>query len=182
MYTYCMESFSSLLEVGGKTNSLGRSQEIIEVVQDDPSRLAELFECVCHEDAWVRMRAIDTFEKVIRQRPELAGPYLADIFGSLMDSTQASIQWHLAQLFTEVRLSPREQKKAINWLTDKLSTTDVDWIVSVNCMKAMMYFYQKKLALAADVQHMLSIQLEHRSKSVRKKVNAFMQQVHENEK
>lgn len=164
-----MESFETILAVGGKTNSLGRAGEVIDNVHRDPSRLEELFQCVFANDAWVRMRAIDSFEKIVRDEPKWIAPYIDRIFSSLTESQQASIQWHLAQIFTEVPLTSEQRNHAIAWLKDKIKTTDVDWIVSVNVMKALVFFHQSGFVSASELRQLFKIQQEHGSKSVRKK-------------
>lgn len=87
-----MQSFEEVLQVGGKTNSLGRAGEIFEIVSHEPSRLDELFQCISADDAWVRMRAIDTFEKLIKENPQWVQPYLAELIETFTHSTQPSIQ------------------------------------------------------------------------------------------
>lgn len=168
-----MESYESILAVGGKANSLGRASEVIENVYADPSRLEELFDCIFADDAWVRMRAIDSFEKIIKEKPTWVQPYLSKIFSGLTQSVQPSVQWHLAQIFSEVALTKQQQNLAISWLKNKIKTIDVDWIVSVNAMKALLYFHQNGFVDVKELQELFKIQENHRSKSVRKKAVEF---------
>lgn len=170
-----MESFQDILEVGGHTNSLGRANEVINIVEKDPTRLDELFGCIFVSDPWVRMRAIDTFEKIIKNNPELVRPYLDSIFINLTKSTQPSIQWHLAQIFAEVKLSAQERDKAISWLKDRIKNIEVDWIVSVNAMKSLLYFYKNGFINKNEIRPLFETQTNHKSKSVRKKADIFLQ-------
>lgn len=172
-----MDSFEEILQAGGHANSLGRAREILDLLQHDPTRLGELFKCISHEDAWVRMRAIDTFEKLIKEKPDLAKPYLEDIFSTLTKSTQPSIQWHLAQLFMEVELNEEQRDKAIEWLKNSIRTVDVDWIVSVNTMKALIYFQTQGFIEKRELIPFFNVQLEHSSKSVRKKTANLLQKL-----
>jgi len=172
-----MESYESILAVGGKTNSLGRAGEVIDSVYANPARIEELFNCISAEDAWVRLRAIDSFEKIIKARPEWAKPYLNRIFRNLTPSEQPSIQWHLAEIFTEVELTDKQRDDAIAWLEDRIKTTDVDWIVAANVMKALVYFYQNGFVAADDLVPLLKIQEGHASKSVRKRVTTLQQSI-----
>lgn len=172
-----MESFESMLMAGGKTNSLGRAEEVLARVRNDLTRLDELFGCISADDAWVRMRAIDAFEKIIRDDPGLIQPYLDRIFNNLAQSDQPSIQWHIAQLFAEVTLTGERQTDAIAWLKSKLETTDVDWIVSVNAMKTLLYFQQKGAVTAAELHNLFAVQEKHVSQSVRKKATGFLREL-----
>ena len=169
-----MELFEEILKVGGHSNSLGRASEVLEVVRNDQSRLDELFDCIFADDAWVRMRAIDSFEKIIKDNPLWVSPYLDRILSELTHSAQPSIQWHLAQIFAEVALTDKQRSEAITWLNHMITTTDVDWIVSVNVMKALLYFDRDKFVLARDIQPLFKIQEGHASKSVRKKATEFL--------
>lgn len=172
-----MESFSEVLKSGGHANSLGRAGDVLDLLQKDTSRLDELFECISHDDAWVRMRAIDTFEKLVRQNPSLATPYVHEIISSLTKSEQASIQWHIAEIVTEVQLSEVQWKTVIQWLKNRISTVDVDWIVSVNVMKALVYFYKKGLVDMATLRPLFQTQTRHHSKSVCKKADILLQEI-----
>ena len=102
------EHFVEMLTVGGKTNSLGRTSEVITLVLNDKIRLNELYECLFDEDAWVRMRAADALEKICREQPEWLEPFIDKIQISLFRSTQASIQWHLAQIYRKVSLTKKQ--------------------------------------------------------------------------
>lgn len=163
------ESFSQMLIDGGKSNSLGRVNEVIEIVLSDKARLQELYETMFHQDAWVRMRAADAFEKVCRQYPEWVQPYIDQIQSDLSDNSQPSIQWHIAQIYTQVELSQAQKTHAIEWLKGILSTAEVDWIVSANAMDSLAYFTRlgdvKKNSLLDSVR----VQMKHKSKAVVKR-------------
>ncbi len=160
--------------VGEHKNSLGRSAEVLEEVLANKERLDELYNCIYHDDAWVRMRAIDTFEKVIRQHPEWAEPYVADIFARLLQSKQASIQWHLAEIFRQIQLSVEQQQQAREWMIGLLSSPDVDWIVAANTMDTLKQFVDDGLLPRAKFEKLLKIQLNHKSKSVVKKAGKHL--------
>lgn len=166
-----MESFAEMLTAGGHANSLGRAGEVHEIVECDASRLDELFTCIFNDDAWVRMRAIDTFEKLVAANPALAQPYIPVIFDKLTMSDQASIQWHVAQLFGEVELTDKQCVQAIAWLKQKLATTEIDWIVAANCMKTLVHFKNAGYVAADELTPLFTVQLSHTSKSVHRKAS-----------
>jgi len=172
-----MESFEEILTVGGHSNSLGRAIEVLQTVQGNHARLDELFSCISADDAWVRMRAIDTFEKLVKDKPELAQPYLSSIFSQLTKSEQPSIQWHVAQIFAEVALSDAERNEAVKWLKQRIKSTDVDWIVSVNVMKTLLSFCKQKYISAGELEPLFKTQATHSSKSVRKKATLFLEEL-----
>ena len=171
------ESFAEILAVGGKSNSLGRTSEVIDLVLREKEKLGELYSCVFNDDAWVRMRAIDAVEKVCRQHPDWLLPYVDKFQSELASSSQPSIQWHLAQIYSQVDLTEQQKQIAINWLKDRLSTTDVDWIVAANAMQTLLEFTHDGSVLKKDIIPLFKLQQKHHSKSVVKRANKFLDEL-----
>ncbi|MBL8159268.1 hypothetical protein JNJ66_02320 [Candidatus Saccharibacteria bacterium] len=161
--------FEVILAEGGRSNSLGRVDEVVAVVLHDASRLEELYQCLFASDAWMRMRAADALEKICRVQPGWLEPYVDRIHEDLAASTQPSIQWHIAQIYGQVALTTEQRKAAISWLTARLSTTVVDWIVAANAMDTMATFVRAGWLPAADFMALVRVQLRHHSKSVVKR-------------
>lgn len=166
-----------MLAVGGKSNSLGRANEVIEVVLNDQPRLKELYECVFDEDAWVRMRAVDSLEKVCRIHPEWILPYIDGFNEELATSRQPSIQWHLAQMYREVVLTDVQKQFVIKWLKQLLSSNQIDWIVAANAMDTIAQFTTDGLVSKAETLALLKIQQSHTSKSVVKRANKLLSEL-----
>ena len=101
------ENLADMLIVGGKSNSLARVSEVIEYILHDPDRLEELYSCLFNEDAWVRIRAADARESLPSTSGLVRGIYRPTSY-DLATSTQPSIQWHLAQIYREVDLTPAQ--------------------------------------------------------------------------
>jgi len=168
------EDFATVLTEGGKTNSLGRANEVIDAVLQDKSRLDELYDCLFHEDAWARMRAADALEKVCRVHPEWLEPYIDKFADELASSTQPSIQWHLAEIYAQVKLTEPQKQFAINWLANLLSTPDVDWIVAANSMKTLVQFTKDGSFPLQKMMHLLEIQQHHKSNAVVKRATKLL--------
>lgn len=169
------ETFAEILAVGGKTNSLGRTDEVIQTVLNDKSKLEELYACTFNNDAWVRMRAMDAIEKICREHPEWILPYIDRFQSELAPSEQPSIQWHLAQIYQQVELMPLQKKRAITWLKGLLSNKDVDWIVSANAMGTLMQFFKDGSISKDEVAALIKVQQKHKSKAVVKKMDKYLQ-------
>ena len=167
-------SFVDIFKEGGNANSLGRSEEVLKEVLEDKSRLDELYECICHDDAWVRMRAIDTLEKVCRDYPNWMSPYIDIMLSELTKSTQVSIQWHLAQIFGQVVLDDNQKEQAIEWLETILSSKDVDWIVSSNSMETVAQFSRDGSYPTPKLAYLLKVQQGHKSNAVKKRANKLL--------
>jgi hypothetical protein len=168
------EAFADVLAVGGKTNSLGRAHEVIEAVLGDKALLKELYKCLSHEDVWVRMRAADSLEKVCRIHPDWLEPYVDRLSKDIASSGQASLQWHLAQIYREVSLTAEQKCLAISWLRGLLSSVQVDWIVAANAMDTLAQFVNDGSVSKTDFIDLLNIQLRHKSNAVVKRANKLL--------
>lgn len=155
-----------MLAEGGKRNTLGRAEEVVQIVLADSSRLDELYQCLFEDDAWLRMRAIDALEKVCRVHPEWLKPYVDRLLDEVAAIDQASIQWHLAELFREIDLSPRQRQQAITIMKRNIARSSADWIVASNTMETLAGFVADGILLAAELMPLLEIQQTHHSKAV----------------
>jgi hypothetical protein len=162
------ESFEAMLSTG-KPNSLGRVNEVLDIVLSDRERLEELYKVIFCDSAWTRMRAVDAFEKIGREHPDWLIPYIDRIQSELATSSQPSIQWHMAQLYKQIDLNDIQIQKAILWLEKLLSTTDVDWIVSANAMETLAHFTRTGRYNQSKLLDLLDIQTKHKSNSVIKR-------------
>jgi hypothetical protein len=115
---------------GGHPNSLGRTQEVVDIVLDDRSRLEELFEGLADSGELVRMRVGDALEKVCRERPQWFVPQVKRLLKDVGEIEQPSVQWHVAQMLHHLRgeLSDDQARRATELLKRNL-TGSTDWIV-----------------------------------------------------
>lgn len=168
------EKFAEILTSGGHANSLGRVNEVIETTLSNKLRLDELYDCMFDNDAWVRMRAADAFEKICRVHPEWLLPYVEKIADELSTSSQPSIQWHLAQIYRQVVLTNEQKHFAIDWLKKLLSSKEVDWIVATNAMDTLATFIKDNSFAVAEMIPLLEIQQQHKSKSVVRRADKLL--------
>jgi hypothetical protein len=127
------------LLTGGHPRSLRNATIVIDAASRQPARLAELVQCVFSPDEIVRMRASDALEKVCRVHPGLLRPFVPRLLGQMSRIEQASVQWHLAQMLTEVELDEAERAAAITILEHNLDTSG-DWIVTNLTLQALATF------------------------------------------
>lgn len=168
------EKFEDMLAEDGHKNSLGRVNDVIDQVLADSSRLEELYNTMFGQDAWVRMRAADAFEKVCREHPEWIVPYIDRIQNELSTCSQPSIQWHIAEIYCQVELDKGQKAHAIKWLKNLLSSVDVDWIVAANSMKALAYFAAHGEVTKTALRTSLKNQLSHKSNAVVKRAKKLL--------
>jgi hypothetical protein len=169
-----IEKITEMLATGGHANSLGRVNEVIVLVLDDKSRLDELYNCLFNEDAWVRMRAADALEKICREHPDWLERYIDRFPDELATSGQASIQWHLAQIYSQVNLTDKQREFAIDWLKHLLSTKETDWIVAANAMATLAQFTREGSFGTNEMVALLKIQQQHKSNAVIKRADKLL--------
>jgi hypothetical protein len=97
---------------GGDRRSIGRSEEVAELVLKEPKRFGELIECLWNEDPLVRMRAADAAEKLTVSCPELLKPYKRELLGLLAEAEQIELRWHLAMMVPRLVLSRAQSERA----------------------------------------------------------------------
>ena len=171
------ENFATMLAVGGKKNTLGRAEEVVQIVLTDRSRLDELYQCLFEEDAWLRMRAIDALEKVCRVHPEWLEAYVDRLLHEVAAIDQASIQWHLAELFREIDLSPEQREQAITIMKRNVASSSADWIVASNTMETLAGFVSDGILPASELIPLLEVQQTHHSKAVVKRATRILGQL-----
>src|SRR4029077_10613643 len=81
------QAISAMLK-GGDRRSIGKSNQIAQLVLSEPKRFAELVESLWDEDPIVRMRAADAAEKVAVTRPEFLNPHKRELLGLLDEAEQ----------------------------------------------------------------------------------------------
>lgn len=147
---YCYNKLMQISEMltGGDPRSLGQTELVVKVVLSHPERLEELFKCVFHPDEVVRMRAGDALEKVCRQKPDWFEPLKERLLHEVAVINQASVKWHLAQIFSEITMSEVESEMAVHIMLRNLETTN-DWIV-INLTLESLAKFAKEETLSRD--------------------------------
>lgn len=122
-------SFDQLL-TGGHPNSLGRTEEVVELVLAEPDRLEELFGCYGSDDEVVRLRVSSAMKRLAAARHDLLVPHLDRFLDEVGQLDQASAQWTLAELFDRYvdDLDDDQHAAALDLMRRNLAGAD-DWIV-----------------------------------------------------
>jgi hypothetical protein len=142
------QEFEQML-TGGHPNSLGLTEDVVDRVLADRSRLDDLYQCYFSTDDVVRLRVASAMKRVAIARPDWVIEIADDLQAELAANDQASIQWTLALIFDELadRMSPAQHAKAVEIMLGNLSQHD-DWIVLNNSMKVLTKWAKDDPALA----------------------------------
>ena len=159
----------------GDPRSLGKIQEVVEIVLKNSDNLDSLFYCLFTDNDFVRMRASDALEKICKLRPEWFNPYKQELLNKVPLIRQPSVQWHLAQILSEIELSKTEQEVAITILKNNLSTMD-DWIVVNLTLQSLAYFAKMGTLDNKDFIEILEKQKSNKYRSVRSRVAKLLRE------
>jgi len=146
--TMTKEAFADMLR-SGKPNTRGRTEEVVALVEKQPDRMEELYQCYFDDNEWVRMRTSGSMKRVWRAHPDWVMPYIDRFLEDVCHIDQASAQWTMADCFRELaeRLTPDQRKRAIEEVKIYLESSE-DWIVLNSAMQTLAEYivYDPKLA------------------------------------
>ena len=130
---------------GGDRRSIGRSNEIVADVLDDPSLFESVFNGMLTDDPIVRMRSADAVEKITAMHPEYLQPFKKNLIHQVARINQQEIRWHVAQMLPRLELSPEERDETVKILIGYLD--DRSRIVKTFSMQALADLAEKEAGL-----------------------------------
>lgn len=134
----------SLKEIlsGGDPRSLKGVDETINLVTKDRKKISQLFDLLFETDPVLVMRVSDALEKICRENPAWFTEYIDRLLNDVSRIKQPSVQWHLAQMFSELRLDNQQKSEAIEIMKSNLAHTD-DWIVTNLTLESLANFVRR---------------------------------------
>jgi hypothetical protein len=120
---------------GKNRRSIGRSNEVVAIVQQRPAVFPQLMQGLWSSDPLVRMRAADAAEKVSLRRPDLLQPFKTKLLRLLEVTTQQELRWHLAQMVPRLRLAKKDRVRAT--VVFRRHLNDQSSIVKASAMQAI---------------------------------------------
>lgn len=143
---------------GNDLRSIGKSNEVVELVTSDPELFEEVFNGIFHEDKVIRARCADAVEKVARKFPEYIQKRKAVILQNLKAYNQKEVIWHIASMLSLLKLTPTENKIAAAQLYKWLESSD-SIIVKVMCMQTLSDFALRDKKLIKSVRDEIEKQM-----------------------
>jgi len=170
--TNMAEPFVDMLR--GDTNTLGRTEEVTEIVLNDPGRAQEVYDCFFQPDEWVRMRAASTSKRLWRADPELFAPFIQGWVDDISAIDQASTQWTFAQMCEECDelLTNNQRDRCIDIVAGYLENEN-DWMVLNSSMPPLTRWAQTRPELAARIRpHLDRLRTDSRKSVARRAAKA----------
>jgi len=120
---------------GGDRRSVGRVNEVVADVLNEPSQFGTLFSGLFTDDPVIRMRSADAIEKIAAQHPDYLQPYKKRLLEQVAKIEQQEVRWHVAQMVPRLELSREERASIVEILLGYL--TDKSSIVKTFSMQAL---------------------------------------------
>jgi len=121
---------------GDDLRSIGKADEVVQDILNDPSLFKEVFEGMLNKDPVIRMRSADAIEKVSVKHPEYLQPFKSKLINHLSKIEQQEVRWHVAQMFSYIETSKIERNKIIKILLSYI-VTDESKIVKTFSMQTL---------------------------------------------
>ena len=121
---------------GGDLRSIGRAEEVVADILQNPALFGEVFEGMLNDDPLVRMRSADALEKVSSKHPEYLQPFKNRLMNEVSQIKQQEVRWHVAQMFSYLEVSRVERDEMVKVLLSYLDT-DKSKIVKVFSMQTL---------------------------------------------
>ena len=132
-----MNSILKKLE-GGDRRSIGKADEVVGEVKANPLLFRDLFNGMLVDDPLIRMRASDAVEKITAEHPKYLRPFKNKLIKKVARIEQQEVRWHVAQMFSRLKLTEKESQEIIELLDDYLE--DKSGIVRTFAMQALADF------------------------------------------
>jgi len=160
---------------GGDRRSIGRSNEVVADVLDQPSLFKDLFNGLSSEDAIIRMRAADAVEKITAIHPEYLKRYKNQLIKRFALDKQQEVRWHVAQMLPRLSLDPDEQALVVDILLNHLN--DTSRIVKVSALQALADIAGRDQRLLESVRALLDEVLEDGSAAMKARARKLVRQL-----
>ncbi len=131
---------------GGDRRSIGQADAVAAIVRAQPTRFAELWDCLTCEDGVVRMRAADALEKLGRDAPDLFSPHKAVLLSGELDDGTPELRWHLLAIASHLALTDAEAG-AFAFRCNQIIRHDRSRIVRVMALQALFDVAGRHLSL-----------------------------------
>jgi len=96
---------------GGDRRSIGRANEVVGDVLNDPALFGAVFNAMLDDDPIVRMRAADAVEKISEKHPEYLHSYKSVLIRQVAPIEQQEVRWHVAQMIPRLELGREERSR-----------------------------------------------------------------------
>jgi len=150
---------------GGDHRSIGRADEVVDIVLSSPDLFDEVFNGILSDDSLFRMRCADAAEKIARKRPDLLAPYKKMLIEQVSSIDQQEVQWHFAQMMAYLEYTDEEEARVVEILHGLLSSKSR--IVVVSSLDTLTELATRNASLRESVIKDIELAMENGAPSVK---------------
>lgn len=108
-----MVELTKLLSANNDMRTVGDTKEVVELVLRGPYSVDDIINHIRTGDTYIRARAMDALQKITVKKPESVLKYKTDLLTWIAEINQQEVQWHVAQILPQFRLTDSEHKQAL---------------------------------------------------------------------
>lgn len=161
---------------GDDLRSIGKADEVVQDILNDPSLFQEVFEGMLNKDPVIRMRSADAIEKVSAKRPEYLRPFKSKLINQISKTEQQEVRWHVAQMFSYIETSKIERNKIIKILLSYIET-DESKIVKTFSMQTLADFAEKDEQIKPRMINLIKGMIKNGSPAIISRGNKLLKQL-----
>ena len=150
---------------GGDLRSIGKADEVVEDVINNPALFKGVFEGITSSDPLIRMRCADVIEKVSARYPEYLQPYKNRLIKEVAKIKQQEIRWHVAQMFSYIKINAYERDQIVEILSDYMDN-DKSKIVKTFSMQTLADFAERDHSIRSQVVKRIEKMMETGSRAI----------------
>jgi len=150
---------------GGDRRSIGAVPKVVDQALANPPLFSKVFAGMDNADPVVRMPCGDAVEKITARNPAYLRSYKRHLIQLAQTAKQQEVRWHIAQLFSRLRLSASQRRKVATILSGYL--TDKSRIVKTFSMQALAHIAANDVTLRAPILRQLRHLVEAGSPAMR---------------
>jgi HEAT repeat protein len=127
---------------GGDLRSDGMSNEVADIVLENPDLFDELLEGLSESDDVIRGRSADALEKVSRYRPDLLADRVSELIVVARNDTVAMVKMHVAMILGHLADHEEKVEEMTCALLDLLQDESVfvrSWAIVSLCLVGRIY-------------------------------------------
>lgn len=165
---------------GGDLRSIGRVEEIVKDVLNNQKLFKEVFDGMINSDPLIRMRSADIIEKVSRKHPEYLQPLKTRLINEAAKIPQQEVRWHVAQMFSYLKLTLPQRNKVTGILFSWLDSNDKSKIVKVMSLQTLVDFAKQDTNLREKVLRKLREVIDNGSPAMKSRGRKLLNELSKN--
>jgi hypothetical protein len=162
---------------GGDRRSIGKADEVVGEVIENPALLRVVFEGMLLDDPVVRMRCADVAEKITAKHPDYLQPYKEMLIQQLSGIEQQEVRWHVAQMLPRLNLNVDERTHVFSILAGFLN--DKSKIVRTFSLQSMADLAEDEKHLRKQLIPILKESINNGSPSMKSRARRLLEKLTE---